>query len=882
MPGADHADRTEARADADVSFTASLGDPDFQLVRVQPGQTVGEAIVELEADPAVAVAERDGYSVPTALPDDPLLGQLWGLRNTGVGVGGFSGAVAGDDIDAEAAWARSVGDPATVIADIDSGYRFEHPDLANVAWDNPGETSNGIDDDGDGIVDDLHGADFVGSDGEHPAIDGDPTDDDLRTGGHGVHTAGTIGAEGDNGVGITGVAQDVRIMPLRVCAHFAVSEASRCPNSSIVAAINYAGAKGARVANISLVSTAFSQAEVNALAANPNVLFVISAGNDGVDNDSTPHYPCDFEPQTEAVPPVPGAIDNVVCVAATDQADELAGFSDWGASSVDLGAPGTEILSTYPSRKLVDENFETDDFDSKWSATGADGGFARTNEPPLTSFGMSDSPDSAPLPGSVRQSTSAAVPLPPGFEFCALEQTRTVSLGGGTYSYEVLLDGSAVATASPSTSGRFVLSLGGLLAAGGDVSVRFRYAAGGAPDSSNGVWLDDIKLHCPEPVGQASGYEFLEGTSMAAPHVSGAAGLLFSLEPAASVSEVREALLAGVEPVASLAGKTVSGGRLNVPGAMDALEAEPPDSEAPNAPLLTATDPASPASEGMPRIIGSAEAEASVDVYFGTGCEGSPVASGTAEELAEPGIAVAAAEDSTSQFTATATDAALNASACSEPISYTRVPPPDTDPPEAPMLTSLPVSPAADGSPRILGTAEANSIVRLFSGPACAGAPMAVGTAAELESPGFVVSVPAGTSTEFTATATDMAENVSECSEPISYTNSTKIIVIGPVEVITEPLREPPPTVTAPAAIVPPPVIPSCKVPKLAGKTLAQAKAALAGAGCRVGKVTKPKARPGQKPAALIVKSSSPAAGSLASGDIVGLTLAPKPKRHRH
>lgn len=219
-PGADRLDRVEARADADVSFAASLGDPDFQLVRIQPGQTVGEAVAELKADPAVAVAERVGYSVPATLPDDPLLGQLWGLRNTGLGVGGFSGAVAGADVSAEAAWARSIGDPATVIADIDSGYRFEHPDLADVAWDNPGETANGEDDDGNGIVDDLHGADFVGANGEDPHFDGNPTDGDLISGGHGVHTAGTIGAEGDNGIGITGVAQDVRIMPLRVCSRF--------------------------------------------------------------------------------------------------------------------------------------------------------------------------------------------------------------------------------------------------------------------------------------------------------------------------------------------------------------------------------------------------------------------------------------------------------------------------------------------------------------------------------------------------------------------------------------------------------------------------------------------------------------------------------------
>jgi subtilisin family serine protease len=790
-PGIGRRDRVEARADANVELESDLGNREFQLVSVEPGQTPAGAVSELEADPAVALAERDGYRTPNAIPNDPLFNQLWGLLNSGAGIGGFSGAVAGADVGASAAWDRTVGSPAVVIADIDSGYRFEHPDLAAVAWTNPDETANGLDDDGNGVVDDLHGADFVGADGESPSVDGNPTDDDLLSGGHGVHTAGTIGAAGNNGVGITGVAQDARIMPLRVCSRFsAPPAASRCPFSAILSAINYAGAKGARVANMSLGGNTFTQSEVNAIAANPDVLFVISAGNDGSDNDggaAAPHghhYPCDYQPEVDALPPVPDAIDNVVCVAATDQADGLASFSDWGATSVDIGAPGTETLSSYPFVTPFADTFSSNDFATKWPATGADGGFQRTSESPLTSFGMTDVVG-APVANTVRETTSATFTVPPNGG-CKLNQTRRVVLASGDhYRYSVLLNGAEVggAISEPASSPepgleRRFLELPAAFEAGGSVQIRFRFSAGSAPAAGSGVWLDDVSIVCSQAVGQASAYAFLQGTSMAAPHVSGAAGLLFSLEPSASVTEVREALLAGAEPVSSLAGKTVSGGRLDIPSAMVAI-----DKQAPEPPLLTSTDPASPASASHPRILGSAEPGSSIGVYAGPNCESPVVETGSAAELASPGIGV---------------------------------------------------------------------------------------------------SVPDGTSGEFTARATDAAENTSLCSAPIPYVNNAKIIIIEPGEVIVEPLREPIPSNTIPAAIVPPLVIPSCTVPKLAGKTLGQAKAALAGAGCRVGRVAKPKARKGQKPPALVVKSSSPAAGSTAAGAVVALTLGPKPKTRRH
>jgi subtilisin family serine protease len=584
-PGVTRGERLGARAGADAALVRTLGATEFQLLRPEPGQSVAGALAELRADPAVRVATRDGYDVPSGIPNDPLMDRLWGLLNLGVpGIGGFPSPVAGADVAAPAAWDRAVGRPSTVVAILDSGYRFEHPDLAPVAWVNSDEVAgNGLDDDGNGRVDDTRGFDFVGADANSPRPDADPTDDDLFTGGHGVHVAGTAGAAGNDGVGVTGVARNVRIMPLRVCGPDSSAGDATCPFSSQIAAINYAGANGARVANMSLGGSTFSAAVRDAIAANPQTLFVIAAGNGGTDgvgddNDARPQYPCSYQPTDSRLP---GAIDNVVCVAATDQADQLAGFSNYGARSVDLGAPGTETLSSYPWDVYVADSFEVDDFAASWQPNGANGGFARTNESPLTSFGMSDSPGATPIVGTTRASVSTPVTLAPGYPVCTLSQTRVVELGRtGVYSYSVLLNGSSIATVMPGDTAmrRAFLDLSGPeLAAGGRLQLRFAYSAGSSPQAGDGVWLDDVEFVCPEPVGQSASYGFLAGTSMATPHVAGAAALLFSLDPSATVSEVRAALLAGVDALPALDGRTVAGGRLNAAAALDALV--PPGTE---------------------------------------------------------------------------------------------------------------------------------------------------------------------------------------------------------------------------------------------------------------------------------------------------------------
>jgi hypothetical protein len=175
----------------------------------------------------------------------------------------------------------------------------------------------------------------------------------------------------------------------------------------------------------------------------------------------------------------------------------------------------------------------------------------------------------------------------------------------------------------------------------------------------------------------------------------------------------------------------------------------------------------------------------------------------------------------------------------------------DVVPPSAPQLTSTdPASPGSSGTPRILGAAEAGSTVHVYAGPNCAGRPVATGSAAKLGSPGIPVGVAEGVTAAFSATATDAANNTSACSAPISYTR----------------LEVPPPT---------------CTVPKLVGKTLARAKAALTAADCKLGTIHKPKGPKGKKRRMLVVKSSNPAAGATPASGTVNLTLGPKPRKAR-
>ena len=345
----------------------------IRLVETRPGETVPEAVARLRAKPGVAWAEPNRIVTTAAVPNDPFAGEEYWFHNTGQVNGGRVAGVPDADVDVPEAWAITRGSPAVTVAVVDGGVAYDSPDLASAIWTNPGETgggreSNGVDDDHNGLVDDWRGWDWRDD-------DNDPRDLGLFP--HGTAVAGIIGARADDGYGVAGVAPLTRIMALRIN-----SPSGAASISDVVAAFGYAQRMGARVVNASFGGTTASSAERAAITAAPGVLFVTSAGNDGRDMDAGgPNYPCAFD------------LPNVICVAATDERDLLAGFSNRGATTVDLAAPGVGVLTTAPPyAELATEDFETP-LEGRWVTGGTGGTWQRTTERAASgAWSVADSP----------------------------------------------------------------------------------------------------------------------------------------------------------------------------------------------------------------------------------------------------------------------------------------------------------------------------------------------------------------------------------------------------------------------------------------------------------------------------------------------------------
>lgn len=514
----------------------------LQLVRLKPGKSVTLAVQEYSRNPNVIYAEPDYiYSIDSITPNDTDYSKLWGLHNTGQTVNGGVGTNDAD-IDAPQAWETTTGSDSVVVGILDSGVAWNHEDLAGNLWSNSDETANGSDSDGNGKVDDIRGWDFVDN-------DNDPYD--LHS--HGTHVAGTVAAVGNNSTGVVGVSWNARIMPLRV-----LDSTGSGSTSNIIFGIQYAIQNGAHIINASLGGEDFSQSFKDAIeaAGNAGILFVAAAGNDGKDNDGGTHnYPSDY------------TLDNILSVAATDQNDGLASFSNYGTISVDVGAPGVNTYSTLHGLNIAwNDTFEDGDI-SDWTTGGVGTTWSVTTVGLNSSYGLTDSAVGDYQSNSNNWARSPAFNLSglsgckldyalvsllePGFDFLYVE----VSSNGTNFSTVQILsfyDDQFWYLVSVPLSNFDGLST---------VFVRFRMTSDPII-VSDGVYIDNVSVSCADPTNISS-YGFKNGTSMATPHVSGLAALILSKNNTLSVTELKTLIMDHGDPLSALSGKINTGKRIN-------------------------------------------------------------------------------------------------------------------------------------------------------------------------------------------------------------------------------------------------------------------------------------------------------------------------------
>jgi subtilisin family serine protease len=480
-------------------------------------RTTAQLIAELSADPQVESAEPNYLRwISSSVPNDAMFSQLWGLQNTAQSVNGTAGT-AGDDIKFMNAWslAQTSATPV-VVAVIDTGVDYTHPDLAPSMWTNPGEIpANGLDDDGNGYVDDVFGYDFA-----------DNTGDPLDSGFHGSHVSGTIAAAGNNLLGIIGVNYQARIMALK-----ASNDGESFTTAAIISALQYAAMMKGRGVNIVAINASFggggsSSTESAAIQAtgNAGIIFCAAAGNSSTNHDVTAVYPASYR------------LNNMIVVAASDQNDSLASFSDYGPTTVDLAAPGVNVLSTIPA---VTSTYVTEAA-STYSGTE-----------------MTFSGYTAGVTGTIYD---CGLGYPTNFPAAVSNNIALISRGTLYFSQKVanaMAAGARAAIIYNNASGTFQGTL--------------QYATNWIPalsiSQTDGQTLESlvpVTGTVVNAVDPSQSYELLDGTSMATPHVSGAVAFAAMNFPAETVAQRIQRVLANVDTVAGLQGEVITGGRLNL------------------------------------------------------------------------------------------------------------------------------------------------------------------------------------------------------------------------------------------------------------------------------------------------------------------------------
>ena len=520
-------------------------------VKLPDGMAVHDALDLFRQDPQVEFAEPNYYRHIRATPNDTNYSSLWGLPI----------------INAPGGWDVSTDCGSATVALIDSGVDYTHPDLAANIWTNTGEiAANGIDDDNNGKIDDTSGWDFVYDDNN--PMDGN---------GHGTHVAGIIGAVGNNARGVTGICWNAKIMILR-----AFDASGSATVADTIEAMDYARQNGAKVINASYSAAQFSQAEYDAIALlnSAGILFITAAGNETTNNDQTPSYPANYD------------LPNIIAVAATDSSDRLASFSNFGKSKVHVAAPGVSIFSTFMNEVTA---LSLQDFESGTAGWTLDAPAGRASSGYNNSTGsLADSP-SGPYADSINVSA-----ISPAFSLAGMS--------GGVLEFvlkgDILADGDAlwVETAADiagpwTAKGVWILTgVGwGFLSSGisgnildwgfaqvflddpdllPNLYVRFRLQTN-ASGVADGYYIDDVSVSAFSP-GQDA-YVLESGTSMAAPHVSGLAALIWSSNSGLTASQVKGRILDCVDRISQLSGSIFTAGRINANNSLHNIPAPPSD-----------------------------------------------------------------------------------------------------------------------------------------------------------------------------------------------------------------------------------------------------------------------------------------------------------------
>ncbi|HEX6653075.1 MAG TPA: S8 family serine peptidase [Thermoleophilaceae bacterium] len=535
------AERRDVRDAAGVDFEGSLALPHSQVVSFHG--SVKDAIARLEDQPGVVDAQPNYiYKALAAAPNDSFFGQEWGL-------GG------GPGVNVLPAWDRTRGAGQT-IAVVDTGVDLTHPDLVGNL---------------------VPGHDF---------IDNDDVPDDFNL--HGTHVAGTAAADDDNGIGVSGVAPAAKIMPVRAL------DADGSGNSANIAnGILFAADNGATVINLSIGGPAGGgDGALSAAiehAGQRNVVVVSAAGNDNNNNDVNPTTPCTLDPPTH----------NNICVAAVTPTGARSDFSNFGASTVDVGAPGGDgsgtpagdVLSTKPAwTTAFSENFESGT--DGWTASGTSTwGLAGSG---IGTDSITDSPAGDYLPNTDSNFQHSAVDLS-GRRGCRLDFWIDVAMDdisptGDPFDLATV----GINSAGPTLTGAFFAPTNGFFQkkdkamnafdGRNDVLPTFGFHSDDSVQG-DGVYIDDFSINCrgnsyPNSIGgedadDGGDYTAIAGTSMAAPHVSGVAALVRAVDPGAPASQVVQAIMEGSKPDAGMAGVTVTGGVADAVGAMDRALAIP-------------------------------------------------------------------------------------------------------------------------------------------------------------------------------------------------------------------------------------------------------------------------------------------------------------------